>query len=389
MIKYPLASSSWDKKEFDAIQEVIESGNFSMGEKTKKFEKDFSNYFGAKHAVMVNSGSSANLISIAALFFKKDFPLSAGDEVIVPSVSWSTTFFPLQQYGLKLKFVDIDLQTLNLNIKKLKKAITDKTRLIVAVNLLGNPNEFNEIIKEASSKKIYIIEDNCESLGAKYNNKYTGTFGICGTFSPYFSHHISTMEGGVIVTNVEELYQIYLSLRAHGWTRNLEKNNLISNKSDDKFYESFRFILPGYNVRPLELEAAIGIEQLKKVPTFIKARRENAKIFQHYFKNDDRFIIQKEIGKSSWFGFSLIINPLEKSLKRDEVVNILNQAGIESRPIVSGNFTKNEVIKYFNYEIFEDLKNSDIVHNNGFFIGNHHFDLKGKIRELRKLLNEI
>ena len=157
---------------------------------------------------MVSSGSAANLLAVASMFYSNSFNLKRGDEVIVPAVSWSTTYFPLYQYGLHLKFVDIDINTLNYDLNKLKEAVTKKTKLIMAVNLLGNPNDFNTIKKIIGDKKINIIEDNCESMGAKYDGKYTGTIGLLGTYSSYFSHHICTMEGGFVTTNNEELYHI-------------------------------------------------------------------------------------------------------------------------------------------------------------------------------------
>jgi CDP-6-deoxy-D-xylo-4-hexulose-3-dehydrase len=256
---YPLATSTWDEKELDAIQSVIERDVYTMGESVAKFEQDFCKFTKSKFAVMVSSGSTANLIAIAALFYTKNPMLKRGDEVIVPAVSWSTTFFPLQQYGLRLKFVDIDLETLNYNLNSLESSITEKTRMIMAVNLLGNPNDFDKINQIIKDKNIFIVEDNCESMGAEYKGKQAGTFGIMGTFSTFFSHHIATMEGGFVVTNDEELYHILLSLRAHGWTRNLPKENKVCTKSDDWFEESFRFVLPGYNVRPVEMSGAIGI----------------------------------------------------------------------------------------------------------------------------------
>ena len=152
--------------------------------------------------------------------------LKIGDEVIVPAVSWSTTYFPLQQFGLKLKFVDIDLRTLNYDLNALKEAVSNNTKMIVAVNLLGNPNDFDKIKNIIEDKNIIIFEDNCESLGAEFKDKQAGTFSLLGTFSTYFSHHISTMEGGFVTTDNEELYHILLSIRAHGWTRNLPKKIL-------------------------------------------------------------------------------------------------------------------------------------------------------------------
>ena len=375
--KFPLAFDSWDEQEKEVINEVIQNGFFTMGERVKQFEDNFSKYIGSKYSVMVNSGSSANLLMIASLFYSKDKfkQLKRGDEVIVPAVSWSTSYYPLYQYGLKIKFIDIDLETLNYDLKKLKEAVSNKTKLILVVNLLGNPNNFNEIKKIVSSNDIMIIEDNCESLGAEFENKKTGTIGLLGTFSFFFSHHISTMEGGMIVTDDEELYHILLSLRAHGWTRNLPPQNHIAPKLEDQFEESFRFVLPGYNLRPLEISGAVGIIQLKKFPNFLKQRIENAKMFFEKMKKYDDILTQKEIGLSSWFGFSMVIKP-GSSRNREDLIQNLNKEGFECRPIVAGNFAKSDVVKYFEAEFHDELKNANWIDKNGLFIGNHHMNMK-------------
>ena len=384
---HPLTTSSWDEKELQAINEVVNTGLFTMGSKVSEFENNFSNYFNSKFAVMVNSGSSANLLMLSSLFYtkNKNLKLKIGDEVIVPAVSWSTTYAPLLQLGLKLKFVDIDINTLNFDLEALSNSISEKTRVVFAVNLLGNSNDFDAIKNIIENKNIILLEDNCESLGAKYNNKYTGTFGLMGTFSTFYSHHICTMEGGVILTDDEELYHILISLRAHGWTRNLPKNNKVFNKSNNEFNESFNFILPGYNMRPLEISGAIGIEQVRKIDNIIYQRRKNAKLFQSLFNNNSKIIIQKEIGESSWFGFSIIIRE-DDPLKRQSLLQLLKDNGFETRPIVAGNFTKNPVMKYFNYEIHSELKNADHLHFNGFFIGNHSYCLKNNFEILTSLI---
>ena len=385
--KYPLATSTWGQEELDAMQRVIASGMYSMGANVQAFERAFAQYIGSQHCVMVNSGSSANLLMVAALFYTQNpkLKLSRGDEVIVPAVSWSTTYYPLYQYGLKIKFVDIDLHTLNYDLDQLEQAVTDKTKAIMAVNLLGNPNDFDRIHAIIAGRDIVLIEDNCESMGATYQGKKAGTIGVMGSFSTFFSHHVSTMEGGMIVTDDEELYQILLSLRAHGWTRNLPKHNLVcGEKSDDPFEESFRFVLPGYNVRPLEMEGAIGIEQVKKLPDFIRARQVNGKLFQAAMTNHPDLIIQQEIGASSWFGFSLVIRPGSR-LTRPALVKKLNDLGFECRPIVAGNFAKNEVVKYFDSETPFPLDNATHIDSNGLFVGNHHYEISEAIGHLRKL----
>lgn len=388
-IKYSLASPTWDSKEYAAMQRVISSGLFSMGKEVKLFEEQFANYFGKQYAIMANSGSSANLLMIAALFFRKDNPLMKGDEVIVPTVSWSTTYMPLQQYGLKVKFVDIDIDTLNFDLNALKNAVTDKTKAILAVNLLGNPNDFTEINKIIGDRDIILLEDNCESMGAEVEEKKAGSFGLMGSFSSFFSHHISTMEGGMVITDDEELYHIMLSIRAHGWTRNLPDNNLVSGiKSDNPFEESFKFVLPGYNLRPLELSGAIGQEQLLKLDGFVSMRRKNAEVFKSVMSNIEGVKIQKEIGRSSYFGFSVVLDDLFPK-KRNDLVNILIEKGIECRPIVGGNFVKNPVIKYFDYSIQGELINAEKIDKNGFFIGNHHYNLQQEIEYFVSILNEF
>ena len=387
---YPLATATWDEAEYKAIQRVVESGMFTMGGHVQEFEKRFAAYVGSRYCVMVNSGSSANLLMVAALRFRTEgASLQQCDEVIVPAVSWSTTYHPLQQYGLKLKFVDVDRESLNYDIDALAEAVTDKTRAIMIVNLLGNPNDFDAIERIIAGRDIVVMEDNCESLGARLNARQAGTFGIMGTYSTFFSHHISTMEGGMVVTDDEELYHIMLSVRAHGWTRNLPKHNKLTGiKSDDTFVESFKFVLPGYNLRPLEMSGAIGIEQLRKLPSLVSERRRNAVKFKALMADYPQLRIQKEIGESSWFGFSMIVEP-DAGFTRADVVRVFNQFRIDVRPIVAGNFAKNEVLRWFDYEIHGALKNADELDSNGLFIGNHHYDLDKQFELLRSALDTL
>jgi CDP-6-deoxy-D-xylo-4-hexulose-3-dehydrase len=384
---FPLATSSWDQAEYRALQKVIDSNQFTMGPLVAEFEKRFAEYCGSRYAIMVNSGSSANLIMVAALTFSKQpaLRLSPGDEVIVPAVSWSTTYYPLQQYGLKQVFVDIDLNTLNYDLSRLEAAVSDKTRAIMAVNLLGNPNDFARIRQIVGDRNIVLMEDNCESMGAEFEGRQAGTFGVVGSFSSFFSHHISTMEGGLVVTDDEELYHIMLSLRAHGWTRNLPKHNHVTGtKSDDPFEESFKFVLPGYNLRPLEMSGALGIEQVRKLPGLIAQRRANGALFQDAMANHPEILIQQEIGMSSWFGFSLVIRP-GSDLTRPQLLERLNRAGFECRPIVAGNFTKNDVMKWIDGRVFGEMTNADHIDRNGLFIGNHHYPIPEAIRALQTI----
>lgn len=388
MTEYQLATSSWDDAEIAAMHAVIDSGMFTMGPHVADYERQFADYVGSKHCIMVSSGSAANLLMVAACFFTANPLLKPGDEVIVPAVSWSTTYFPLQQYGLHVKFVDIDPKTLNIDIAKLEDAVSDRTRAILTVNLLGNPNDFEAIARICTGRDILLLEDNCESLGAVFEGKQAGTFGVMGTFSSFFSHHISTMEGGCVVTDDEELYHILLSLRAHGWTRNLPSvNRVTGTKSEDAFEESFKFVLPGYNVRPLELSGAIGKEQLKKLPSFIEQRRSNASVFVDLFGDHPWLSIQEETGQSSWFGFSLVVAE-DAPVSRRELVTHLGEKGIQCRPIVTGNFVKNErVLQYFDYEVSGELAAATLIDERGLFVGNQQVDIAREIHYLRDVVD--
>lgn len=385
-MKYSLSNDTWGEEELRAAHDVIDSRLFSLGKYVKEYEKQFAKKFGAKYAVMSNSGSSSNLLAIGALIYSGR--IHQGDEVLVTAVSWSTTYFPMSQMGLKIRLVDVDAETLNLDIDKLEQAITQETKIIMAVNLLGNPNDFRKLEDLCKKYRLILLEDNCESMGASYDRKMTGTFGVIGTFSTYYSHHLCTMEGGMGLTDDEELYHYMLSIRSHGWTRHLPDNSAIYKKQRDLFYESFNFIVPGFNLRPLEIEAAVGIEQLKKLDIFIEQRRRNAAYFMDQLRDKTRFLTQKEVGCSSWFGFAIIL-PESESGNRKKYIDALCRAEIEVRPIVAGNFAKQKALQYMNYTVSGKLKNADYIHENGFFVGNHSIEMKEQIDYLVETLRDV
>ncbi|TFC82996.1 DegT/DnrJ/EryC1/StrS family aminotransferase [Cryobacterium cheniae] len=383
--RYPLATSTWDDAEYAALQRVIDTGRFTMGPEVRKFEEEFAAFFGSRHAVMVNSGSSANLIAIAAAVANPDVDLNPGDEVIVPAVSWATTYYPIHQLGLVLRFVDIDVDTLNMNPKLVVDAIGPRTKAIFAVSLLGNPADLMTLAGICAEHGLTLIEDNCESLGSSIDSKFTGTFGLAGTFSSFFSHHISTMEGGLILTDDDYMYQAMVSLRAHGWTRDLPQDNLICPKTGVDFDDQFRFALPGYNVRPLEMSGALGREQLKKVPSLVAGRQANAILFAERFAPVEDVRIQSVAASSSWFGFSLVLEGRLEG-RRAQVVSALAEAGIESRPIVAGNFTKNPVMSKLRTVVPTDLPAADKIHADGLFVGNHHYPIPAELDLLLEVI---
>mgnify|MGYP005632024731 FL=1 len=343
-----------------------------------------SSHFNCENAVMVNSGSSANLLILATLAEK----YKLRGNIIVPAVSWSTTYFPLHQYDFTLNFVDIDKHTLNIDPNKIESAINAMTCAIFAVNLLGNSCKYKELKEIAERNGLMLIEDNCESLGSITDTQENaGTVGQFGSFSFFFSHHIQTMEGGMIACKSNDDADFIRSMRAHGWCRDLPDDNKIYKKSGNKFKDSFTFIAPGYSVRPLEMSGAIGSVQLEKWPGMREKRVENAKYFKEMFSNLP-VTTQKEIGNSSWFGFSIL---LEDRLAghRDIVIQSLESQGVESRPIVAGNFMKNPVIKYLNILSQNDYDNADYIHENGFFIGNDIRDLKENIDLVHETIKSV
>ena len=382
---YELSSTSWGEEEIAALQRVIRSGRFTMGEQVRLFEEAFAAKFGMKHAIMTNSGSSANLVGVAALSYRAARPLQRGDEVIVPAISWATTFHPLQQYGLKLRFVDVELETLNMDVSRLEAALTTRTRMVMAVSILGNPAALDVMREFCDRHGLILFEDNCESMGASLGGRACGTFGDVNTFSTFYSHHISTMEGGVLVTNDTEIDHLARAIRNHGWARDLPADSTLGTRQDDPFFEAYRFVLPGYNVRPLEMAGAVGVEQLKKLDAMIAIRRANAALFVKLFKDDPRFIIQREHGVSSWFSFTIILNPAVP-LDRAQVMAALRNANIEFRMITGGCFPQHEAIKYFDYDLAGGIENATIAHTRGFFVGNHPRDLTAELTHLRRVL---
>ncbi|MGR3558167.1 MULTISPECIES: DegT/DnrJ/EryC1/StrS family aminotransferase [unclassified Paracoccus (in: a-proteobacteria)] len=384
---YPLASTTWDDAECRALQRVIVSGRHTMGPEVAAFETAFAARVGSQHAVMASSGSAANLLALAAAFWHPDLDWRAGDEVIVPAVSWSTSYFPVTQTGLKLRFVDVEASTLNIDPDLACAAITPRTRAILAVNLLGNPARLDRLRAICDRHDLLLIEDNCESMGASLDGRAAGAWGDLGTFSSFFSHHICTMEGGMVVTNDRKLHHNLICLRAHGWTRGLPDDTHLP-VDPDPFQRQFRFVLPGYNLRPLEMEGATGTEQLRKLPEFVEERRRNAAIFGKAFADHPDLDIQAETGMSSWFGFAMILKN-RLAGRRGALVAALTQGGIESRPVVAGNFLNNPVIAKLDHSVAGPIVAADRIDRDGLFTGNHHYPIPDQIARLREIVDRV
>ena len=364
--EYPLIDNPFDTDDLMSAISVLLKGKITMAQITKNFEKKFAKYVGSKYALMVNSGSSANLLAFFALTNPKNkYKLQKNDECLIPSLCWSTSLWPIIQAGLKPKFVDVDVETLNINLKDLKKKINKKTKALLAVHILGNSSDMQQLSNICEKNKIILIEDTCESLGSKFKKKSLGTFGRFGTYSFYPSHQITSGEGGMIVCNKREDYEILHSLRAHGWDRGLNNKN---NKS-------FNFVNSGFNLRPLDLTAAIGLSQLKKLEKFKSQRISNRnRIITNLkkskkWKNQFSFIEPIKNLKPSWFGLPILINKKFIKIKKN-FLNKLNKEKIETRPIISGNFLNQPCIKLYKLKSKnEKFLGSQEIEDRGFFVG--------------------
>ena len=373
--KYPLHDNAFSSSDIKEGIKVLLSKQITMSKKTLEFEKYFAKKLGVKYALMVNSGSSANLLAT----FASGNPLrknkfKPGDEAIIPVLCWPTSLWPLIQTGLKPIFVDIDVNTLNINLNDMKKKITKKTKLIMNINVLGLSTNLNELKKISKKKNLILIEDNCESLGSKVNNKHLGTFGDFGTFSFYYSHQITSGEGGMVTCNNEKDYEILYSLRAHGWSRSPKTYKKISKKYP-KLDPRFIFTNMGFNLRPTDIQAAMGLNQLKQINYFIKQRTLNRNLIikklknSKNWKNQYKFLKVESNFKPSWFSLVLIINNNYVHKKR-KFINFLAKKGIETRPIISGNFMNQPATKLYKLNPKkEKFPNADKVEKTAFFIG--------------------
>jgi len=374
-IKYPLLSNAFSNKDIEVGVKVLRSKFITMSKHTEKFEKFFAKKLNLKYALMTNSGSSANLLAVSSLInpFRKK-KLNKGDEVLIPAVCWSTSLWPIIQNGLKPVFVDVELDTFNISLDDLKKKITKKTKAIMCIHILGTSTDMKKLNQIAKKFKLSVIEDTCESLGARYNNKYLGSFGEFGTFSFYYSHQITCGEGGMIVCNNKEDYNILKTLRSHGWSRNTSFEKKFKKKYQ-KVDDRFMFVNSGYNLRPTDVQAAIGLNQLRRLETFKKIRKENRTKIIKNLKSDIKWKDQfkfVEINKNihpSWFGLAILLNPAYRK-KKKKYLNYLNSIGIENRPILSGNFLNQPSVKLYNLRPKKNnFPNAQQIEDLGFFIG--------------------
>lgn len=374
---FPLISQGFDVREIVAAVDSLLTGRITMGARVLEFERAFAEFLNVPHAVMVNSGSSANLLAVAAAgnpLRRKH--LRPGDEVIVPAVTWSTSVWPVIQLGYRPVFVDVDPRTLNVSIDDLRRRITPETRGMVSVHILGNASDMQAVSGIANEFNLILLEDTCESLGSESRGQKLGTIGEFGTFSFYYSHHITTGEGGAVICHTQEDADLLRSLRAHGWTRELSNRTEVENAYPD-IDPRFLFVNAGFNVRPLEIQAAFGLQQLARVKTMNSTRNENLTRLRHALEAHARWdrqltFVEPGPGMSpAWFGCPLMLRP-ELMAKRRVYLEYLSASGVENRPIVSGNFIRQPGLAAFGIHLDPtDYPGAERVHNCGFFIGLH------------------
>jgi CDP-4-dehydro-6-deoxyglucose reductase, E1 len=375
-LRIPLNASTFDSEEIEAAIDVLRSGRLTMGRLCADFEQAFASFLGVEHALFVNSGSSANLLAFFALA-NHALPawgdrrrLGAGDEVIVPAVTWSTTIWPIVQAGGVPVLVDCDPETLQIDPAAAEEALSARTVAICPVHVLGNAAPMAPILELAAKNSLWVIEDTCEALGTRQQGRLTGTFGDISTFSFFFSHHITTIEGGMIATEDDELADLFRALRAHGWSRHL-RNRAAVEAQHPEIDPQYLFVNTGFNLRPTEMQAAFGIHQLGKLERFNERRVEIAEIWRDAFAplHDGMKPMQVTAGtEPTWFGFPVICRD---RATRDGLKAHLEQNGVETRPIICGNMARQPAMKHVRHRVAGELTGADRVMDCGIYWGSH------------------
>lgn len=377
-----LVKDTIDGQDINNLIEWLKTNpKLTKGALTVEFEKQWSKWLGVKHSVFVNSGSSANLAAIYSLILSGRLK---NNKIVVPAVSWVTTVTPAIQLGLHPIMCECDEKNLGLDITHLERIIEEeKPSVVILVHVLGIPNHMDEIVKLCKENDILLVEDSCESIGSKYNDKMIGTFGDMSTFSFYFGHHMSTIEGGMISTNDEDLYHILLSIRSHGWDRDLpsEKQSELRKKYNIQNFRSlYTFYYPGFNLRATDLQAFIGLQQLKKLDLIVSNRNKNYVRYKNEIKNDFWSASEPTNSFVSNFSYPIITKNIDKLVKS------LTDNNIECRPLICGSITEHP----FWYERYgkQDLPNAKLVHEYGLYVPNNHEMTDDEINKIIKIVNE-
>ncbi len=396
------AGRVYDEKEMISLVDSALDFWLTAGRFAKQFEEEFTKFLGVKHCILTNSGSSANLLAISALTSPKlgERRLKSGDEVITTACAFPTTVNPVIQNNLIPVFIDVDVGTYNIQADKIEEAVSDKTKAIFLAHTLGNPFDLDKIQKICEKYNLWLIEDSCDALGSKYDEKYTGTFGHIATFSFYPAHHITMGEGGALVTNDSELKRLIKSFR--DWGRDCWCEPGCDNTCGKRFglqlgslpfgYDhKYIYSHIGYNLKITDMQAAVGVEQLKKLPSFTEARKKNFKLLYEGLKKYEKYFILPEAESKadpSWFGFLLTVRK-DAGFTRDDIIKYLENNKIATRMLFAGNITRHPSFENTEYRIYGDLKNTDIIMNNTFWIGVYPGFTKKIINYILEIVDEF
>jgi len=376
----------------EELMEVIDSFLnhwITMGPKVKSFEEEFTNYIGVQNATMVNSGSSANLLALSILSNPTiEDRIKPGDEIIVPSVTWSTSIFPIVNIGSIPTLSDVG-EDYQIDIESVKENISNKTKAIMAVHLLGDACDIKALRDLANDHKLFLLEDCCESLGTEIDGKKVGTFSDISTFSFYFSHHITTGEGGMLCTGNPDYSDLSKIMRAHGYVRESSKKEKYISENPN-IDPRFLFVNLGYNIRPTDIQGAIALQQMKRLEKFLNRRIEAAEHILRGLKSyEEHLILPKRKGnvKHSWFAFPLTIRE-GAPFSKGEITKYLEGKGIETRPLVCGNFAEQPALNLFTNKS-KGLKNAEYIMRNSFYFGIHPFIDKETCNKVIKVFDSF
>lgn len=396
------AGRVYDEKELINLVDACLDFWLTAGKYAKDFETKLAKFLGLKYCLLTNSGSSANLLAISALTspLLKERRLKPGDEVITTACGFPTTLNPIIQNNLVPVFIDVELGTYNIQVEKIEKAITKKTKAIFVAHTLGNPVDLDRLLEIVKKHNLWFIEDNCDSLGSKYKEKYTGTFGHISTCSFYPAHTITTGEGGAVLTNDSLLRRIMLSIR--DWGRDCWCETGCDNTCGKRFswqlgklpfgYDhKYIYSHIGYNLKMTDLQAAIGVAQIEKLQGFIKARQKNFSHLYEFFKKYEKYFVLPCWNKNSqpaWFGFPLLVKK-DAPFKRSDVVEYLEQHRIATRMLFGGNLTRQPAYQNIKYRIYGNLNITDYVMSNLFWLGVYPGITEEKKEYIKKIFNNF
>lgn len=401
-IPVPYAGRVYDEKELVLLVDASLDFWLTAGRYADKFEKSFAAFLGVKYCLLTNSGSSANLLAVSALTspLLKSRQLKPGDEVITIACGFPTTLNPILQNKLVPVFIDIELGTYNIQVEKIESVITKRTKAIFIAHTLGNPANLEKIMKIVKKYNLWLCEDNCDSLGSVYKGRYTGTFGDIATFSFYPAHHITMGEGGAVVSNSLLLKRIVMSFRDWGrdcWCKPSNDNTCkkrFSQKFGDLPYgydHKYVYSHIGYNLKVTDMQAAIGVAQLKKLPRFIEARKRNFSFLKRHLMKYEKYLILPEPTEGSspsWFGFPILVKE-DAPFTRNDISNYLEEHKIATRMLFGGNLTKQPAYINTKYRTSGQLHNTNLVMNNLFWIGVYPGILKEQREFIAKTFNDF